>query len=266
MKRSLATLATVAACLATGVAAQAVTVTFQQGVSSYAGHQDAMVRPDGANATTVSNTSANSSGYVSSVPTTLRAIQTWDLSDIPVGAIITSVTFTIGNRSDTGSGLNDSNDVIDANDPLYELRTISESFSETTATWNNTFGASMTLGATQLSTARFDPEITAAMLYNTFGSTAAFVAAVQAAVDDPSNDFNFVLMLTNDMNTSPAGQYNGMRIVPQFGSNSGNLAGSNPTVPDRPILTISYEVPEPASLGLLTLGGALVLVRRRQGD
>lgn len=233
---------------------QADVISFQQGVSptpAYT-HHDAQVRNDAANAGTPSNTGINVVGWTGgSSPVTLRSINSWDLSAIPEGATIVSVTLTVGNRSDTGTSIDDMNNVVDENDPLVELRTISQSFNEATATWNNTFGSSMTLGADVLSSARFDPEIGGTMSYSTFASSDAFVAAVQAAVDSPGNLFNYALLLANESGSD--------RVAIQVGSN--NATGT--TVPAPPVLTIEYVVPEPASLGLLALGGGLVLGRRR---
>lgn len=242
----------VAAALVAGAAPlRADVISFQHGVSptgTYA-HHDAQVRNDAANANTPSNTSINVVGWTGGAnPVTLRAIHSWDLSAIPANATINSVTLTVGNRSDTGVSIDDGNNTVDASDPLVELRTISTTFNETTATWNNTFGAGMTLGGTVLSSAYFDPEIGSGFNYSVFVSTAAFVAAVQAAVDDPSNLFNFALVLANESGSN--------RIAIQTGGNSAN----DPSVPNRPILTIDYTpVPEPATATLLLTAAALLV-------
>lgn len=246
-------------------AAQATTITLRQGVSGYTGQLDVQVRNDTANLTQSSNTSANVTGWTGGgSPVILRTLQTWDLSSIPDGAIITSATLTMGNRSDTGTSIDDLNTVIDAGDPLVHLRTISAPITEppttTTSTtagsnWSNTFGSGVTLGSAVLSSARFDPEIAGLINYNTFASSPDFVAAVQAAVDG-SNLLNLALLLANESGSD--------RVAIQFSANNGNLDGSNPTVPDRPLLTIEYtQVPEPSSMGLLGLCTVLMLGYRR---
>jgi hypothetical protein len=246
-------------------AVQATTITFQQGVGGYTGQLDVQVRNDAANLNQSSNSSTNVTGWTGgATPVTLRTLQTWDLSLIPVGATITSATLTMGNRSDTGASVDDTNTAIDALDPLVDLRTISAPITEppvistsTTAgsNWNNTFGGGVTLGGSVLSSARFDPEVLTLINYNTFASSPAFVAAVQAAVDG-SNLLNLALLLANESGSS--------RVAIQFSANIGNLNGSNPTVPDRPLLTIEYtEVPEPASLGLVGLCAVVMVGCRR---
>jgi hypothetical protein len=244
--------------LAAFTSARAATIALQQGTAGYTGHLDVQVRNDAANLGQSSNTTVNVSGFLpGATPTLLRNLQTWNLSDIPEGSTITSVTLTLGNRSDSGVSVDDGNTANDAGDPLYVLRTISAPVTEpplvgtsTTAgsNWNNTFGSGTTLGAQVLSSANFDPEVGALILGNTFPSSSDFVAAVQAALDSPSNLFNFAVL-------SP--ETGSDRIAVQFGSN----AATGTTVPAPPILTIDF-VPEPASTALLVVPAALVALSR----
>lgn len=241
--------------------------TFQQGADGYTGHRDVQVRNDTGNLDLSSNTGTNVTGYLppsgapGSTATLLRGLHTWNLSSIPQGAVVTGVTLTFSNRSDTGASIDDGNSVIDAGDPLVVLRTISVPITEPTGStstgsgsnWNNTFGAGMTLGPV-LSSARFDPEIGENIHTVTFPSTVALITAVQAALDSPSRLFNFAVMLADESGSS--------RIAIQMGSNTGDLNGSDPTLPPRPILTFHY-LPEPASMAIVSLCGLLALGRRR---
>lgn len=262
MRKALA--GSIAVALAMASFTQAAIVTLQQGVAGYAGHLDVMVRNDSvANENVSSNTAVNATGKVTTG--VLRNLNTWDLSDIPAGATITSVSLTLQHRSDSGASTpDDGNQVDDANDPLFELRTISAPIVEppvtTTATgsgsdWDNTFDAGMTLGGSALSSANADPNIGSQLLNVIFASSPNFVAAAQAAADSPSNQLNFAVKVADETL--------GNRSIVQWGSNFGNIAGVG-TVgnADRPILTIEYVIPEPASLGVLT--GCVALLGRKR--
>jgi hypothetical protein len=261
-----ALLGSVATLIACSTSANAATIILQQGVNDYAGHLDVMVRNDtAANQDVSSNTALNVAGKVPAG--VLRNLHTWDLSAIPAGAQITSVTLTLQHRSDSGASLDDTNTIDDASDPLFEIRTISAPIVEPafspggTATgsgsdWLNTFGGGMTLGSAVLSSANVDPEIGGSLLDVVFGSTQNFIDAVQAAVDSQDKLLSFAIKLSDETL--------GDRIVASFGSNTGNIAGlGTDGNPNRPILTIEY-VPEPASLGVLAVAGSLALVRRRR--
>jgi hypothetical protein len=226
-----------AAFIHIAASASAATITLQQGLNSYV-HQDAFVRADVtsagmSNAGAANNSSRTLAGSVGapSNPTgPLRAIFSFPLTDIPVGSTINSVQFRIGSDPDTGTSSNA--------DFTAELRTISTSFNEATATWNNTFASGMTMGGTVLSSTLINPE--GALTVRTFATSPDLVAAMQSAVD-ASQPFNFAVVAQAAVETGAA------RVVFRMGSNTSTAVETL-----RPTLDIDYTppVPEPCATTL----------------
>lgn len=223
----------------------AAIITLQQGLSGYT-HQDATVRTDGTSANVTNNTTRTLTGSVGagSPPGPLRAIFSFPMTGVPSNAVVNSATFHIGRDPDTGNSVSGSYTV--------DLRTISTSFNEVTATWNNTFAAGMTLGGAALSSTTMNPE--GALAIHTFSSTPSLVSAVQASLD-ASLPFNFALVAQAAVETGTS------RVIFRLGSNSSNL---NLVDPLRPTLDIDYTVvPEPDSAFLLLLVGGWACVVAR---
>lgn len=223
--------------------AAADVIAFEEGVSPTSGytHQLATVRNDAGKDTSPNNTVRALAGTVGDGA--LRSIFSFDIAAIPDGATVDSVTFEIYQEDDTGTSV--------AGAYAVELRTISSSFSENTATWANTFGSGTTLGSETLSTLVMDPEV-AATTHHTFASSAAFVTAVQDAIDSDSA-FNFALVV-------PAVENQGSRVVMRFGAEDAD------TDLDLlvPVLTVNYSVPEPGAIAIIGSGALMMLLRRRK--
>jgi hypothetical protein len=140
----------------------------------------------------------------------LRGLYSYPLTGIPSGATINSVEFHVM-QVDSDAPASTAGPV------AIELRSISESFSQGTgvldppdgSSWNNTFGATMTLGSTVLTSAMMDakPETVpvtgtpSTWIETTFATSASLVAAVQAQLN-ASQPFNFALVLPSSLETS----------------------------------------------------------------
>lgn len=226
------------------VRAQADVVTLQSGVSPVDTYrtQDAHVRND--NLTKTDNNTRIVFGSLVGTPgegKSLRGLYSYPLTGIPAGATINSVEFHVMQV--------DSDSPASAAGPVpVELRTISESFSQGTgvldppdgASWNNTFGATMSLGSTILSSTMMDAKpatlpvtgTPSTWIETTFATSASLVAAVQTQLN-VSQPFNFALVLPSSLETS------GERRIFRTPSNTEVSTG----LASRPKLIIDYTAP-----------------------
>jgi len=230
--------------------AQADAISFQQGVSptgTFASF-DGTIRND----TPTTNAGAsveNIIGRTAATATTavIRDVFAFDLSAIPAGATIDSVTFRlVGTKPDAGS--------VDAVVTL-ELVQLTSSFVETEVTWNNRATATPwttaggDLGSTLTSVdSNADTFVLGTQL--NFPTSTSLTSAVQSIAD---GDGTFFFTVKADSATEAL---NSRRVF--------FVAGDDATTPaNRPILTINYTpVPEPTTLSLLTLAAAGLLTRR----
>lgn len=225
--------------------AWADSVTLQSGVSPAGTYQtqDAHVRNDTGN---LGKTDNNTRILFGALPTgALRGLFSYPLTGfeggIPTGATINSVEFQIV-QVDI-----DTNAANVAAEYAFELRTISESFAQGTgvldppngSSWNNTFGATMTLGGTVLTSALMNtkPEVipiqtdSSTWINTTFATSPTLVAAVQAQLN-ANQPFNFALVAPAAVETS------GIRSFIRVPSNTELTT----TAENRPRLIIDYTV------------------------
>jgi len=239
--------------------AWAALITLQSGVSPSIAYQtqDAHVRNDNLAQTDNNTRIVFGSLAGASAGKSLRGLYSYPLTDIPAGATIDSVTFTVV-QVDADSPASTGGDV------TVELRSVSQGFSQGTGTggtgganWNNTFGAAMTLSAAPLSVATMNPNplvvpaqaTPSTWITTTFPSTPDFVAAVQSQLD-ANLPFNFSLLLP----PTASGEGSGVRRVFRTPSNSEVGTGAG----NRPILTINYTVPEPTAIICILMGAGLM--------
>jgi hypothetical protein len=234
--------------------ARADVVTLQSGVSPADTYrtQDAHVRND--NLPKTDNNTRIVFGSLVGTPgagKSLRGLYSYPLTGfdggIPAGATINSVEFHVMQV--------DSDAPASTAGPIsIELRSISESFLQGTgvldppdgASWNNTFGATMTLGSTILTSATMDAKpatvpVTGApetWIETTFATSPDLVAAVQAQLN-ASQPFNFSLVLPTSFETS------GERRIFRTPSNTEVNTG----LVNRPRLIIDYTVSTPGVPG-----------------
>jgi len=219
-------------------------VTLQSGVSPADTYrtQDAHVRND--NLTKTDNNTRIVFGSLVGTPgegKSLRGLYSYPLTGIPAGATINSVEFHVM-QVDSDSPASTAGPV-----PV-ELRTISESFSQGTgvldppdgSSWNNTFGATMMLGGTILTSTMMDAKpatlpvtgTPSTWIETTFATSENLVAAVQTQLN-ASQPFNFALVLPSSFETS------GERRIFRTPSNTEVSTG----LANRPRLIIDYTAP-----------------------
>lgn len=245
--------------------AEGVTVVYQQGVNPTAGYlsSDTMIRGDGANISL--NYGAGAYNIVGKVPASpLRVLYAYTLSDIPAGAIITSVTMTVrGERNDSTSA---------SGAAAFELHQLTGSFDEGTgglsgaansgATWNNRAnGTTWTTpggdySSTVLSSISVDSRAADEVSY-TFGSTPELIAAAQNALNG-TGTLSMLLKL-NDTSEASASR----RVFFLYGDDATDATGVTPNSYYRPYLTIEY-IPEPSTAILGALAGIGMVVRRKR--
>jgi hypothetical protein len=184
-----------------------------------------------------------------------RGLFRFDLSSVPAGSTINSVSLSLSVTRTPSGGANS----------LFDVHRVLESWGEgnnggsgagTTAdanetSWNNRFSPSTawtTPGGTFSSIVSASRSIAGDGRY-TFTSTAGLVSDVQSWVNNPSGNFGWELISESE-NTPTS--------IRRFGSRTGGAAA--------PSLLINYTpVPEPSTLTLVALGGLGVwLVRRRR--
>ena len=198
-------------------------------------------------------------GRISNATGAARGVLGFDLSAIPTGSIINSVTLTFNIDSASPSST-------DPNIGDLELRLILPGASdqimlENQVTWNlrqtgnNWTTAGGDLAPAALSTIAGFPITLTTSGKKVFGSTPNFVAAVQAA-----RNTNAALELAILSPTTEA-QVNGS--INNFIRISSD---DNTTISLRPMLTVDYVVPEPGTMTLTGLGCIAILARRRQHD
>ena len=188
----------------------------------------------------------------------MRGVLGFDLSAIPSGQAITSVSLTLV----VDSGDNSSNLASLGPIDLHEIAGLGDDFIETEVNWFNRRAAApwTTPGGdfnptVLASVAAFDPTLAGAV--KTWGTSAAFVAAAQAALDAA-----VPLQLLLRSPSTEAGLTTGEVFARFHSDDSASLAL-------RPFLAIDFEpaaqVPEPSTLVLLALGGLALGPRLRRG-
>lgn len=226
-------------------AAWADTMVFQQGVTPVPGYMstDAYIR----STSPTSNTGSIDTLKVGRTTTSqdyLRSVLSFDLSSLPTQATITSVTLTLSQYTDSSSPTT----VYDV-----QVRLLDKGFTESVVTWNKADAATnwTIAGGDYLSDTLSSLPLSANLgtsntISRTFASSSFFVAAAQSSLASSSHQLNLELVTTAEAQAS--------RVIYNFWSN--NKPGFTPA------LTVTYQVPEPASLGLLTLTASCVVMGR----
>lgn len=255
--------------------ATAAVIQFQEDISPDGAYQTTAtyIRSNTADPGSNSEGSALQIGRTATAGDFIRSIVGFDLSAIPAGSTINSVTLTISPRH------NDANST-DQAFAVNVYRLSSDAFTETSVTWwrrdvtdagtlwttpggdyDSTVLSSASInGKTWANGAALAPTNPASDVQVVFGSTSAWVAAAQAALDGGS--------ALNMLLASPEIEGQDLRSIIQIASDDPitSASGSNrKTVQSQaPMLTIDYTpVPEPTSLALAGLALTAFARRRR---
>ena len=238
--------------------ASATVITFQEGVSPTGAynHISQDFRGNGDTNTVGGQTLV---GYQQNGVLQIRTVMAFNLSAIPAGSTINSITLTLvshGNQSGTIAGVGAVNlhEVIPNGNPsnnMVEGQTSMINWA-TGSAWTNSLGD---YTATAMSTATLNNTNANTTLdlgeTAVFGSTSAFIAAAQTAFS-AGLPLEFILIAPTAESTTTVSHF--------FRFESDNFT----TVGDRPLLTIDYTIPEPgtATLAFSALAAAALLRRR----
>jgi hypothetical protein len=229
------------ACLAS--TAPAAVITFQTGTlpaSGYTGGNSTYIRSDQATSNFGGQTSFIAGNVVSGAD--LHGLISFDLSLIPAGSTINSVSLTLFRNQDATS---------QSVSVQLDLLALTQPFTETGATWNtyNGTNAWTTPGGDYNPTvlSSFSANPASASSFQTFATSASFVTASQAAVNG-SQPLYLIVKLDDETGLN--------RHIFNFSSDD------NASLGQRPSLTIDYTPVPEASTALLALIGAFGLGMR----
>lgn len=236
----------------------AATITFQAGVNGY-DHLGIDIRQNGVTANGAQTLTGYQNGETNNHE--MRSVLSFGLSMIPAGSIINSISLTLvsdGGQAGNIAGMGTIN--------LHEIipnGSAANNFSEAGTNWTNWGNAGtgtpwITLGGdfgSVLTTAALDNPNTNTVLdageTATFTTSAAFVAAAQAAFDAGLPLELILIAPTAEANTTAA---NFIRF----------RTDDHTDTATRPLLTINYTIPEPTSALLALVAGVPFITRRRR--
>lgn len=199
-------------------------------------------------------------GYQTAGVLELRTVMGFDLSAIPAGSTINSVSLRLvsdGSQSGTIAGVGAVNlhEVVPngiADNNMIEGQ-VNENTWKTGSNWTNNLGdfTTSSMSTAVLNNANSNTLLDAGETA-TFNSSPAFVAAAQSSFI-AGLPLEFILVAPLAESTTGASNF--------FRFRSDDFAT---TPADRPLLTIDYTVPEPSSALVLAVGGVVLLARRRR--
>ena len=197
-----------------------VTVAFQDGlfpILSYQGTRDTKIATKSANTNYGSNSTIDLDGSPD-----ISDLLYWDLSAIPSGSVIDSVTIQLNITNTTTQ--------------TYEVYTMERPWDEQTATWNQASSGNSWASAGAQGTGDHGSTVLGTLTPTSTGAyqlvlNASGIAAVQGWIDDPSSNFGLILQ--------DYGNRNGIDFSTREAS----------TASQRPKLTVTYQ---PADSGTVT--------------
>ena len=238
----------------------AATISFQEGVNPDGTYLH--LAQDFRGSGTTNNGAETLVGYQSGGVLEIRTVMGFDLSAIPAGSTINSISLLlVSNGSQSGSingvGTINLHEVIPngvASNNMVEGQ-VNRLNWQTGQTWDNILGdyTATAMSSSVLNNTNSNSALDAGETA-TFGSTPAFVAAAQAAFD-AGLPIEFILIAPTAESTTGASNF--------FRFRSDN---DNDNINDRPLLMIDYTIPEPSSaaLGILAAGCGMFIRRRNR--
>jgi hypothetical protein len=250
MRRSA--LLSVLAVAGAGISTSAATIDFQEGLKPTTAFtsSDSSLRAK-APTSNYGSTSYLYLGGISQEPA--RMVLSFNLKaagGLSDGDTISSVKLTITRQSSSGTGWDSGTDSL----KTMTIQRLTTPFTESGVTWNDsaestpwaTTGGGGDFSATTLSSV---VEGAANNGTDTFTSTTDFAAAAQDALDHNNGILNLIIRAPNAESTSNYVQFWSHRTG---------------TKSYHPLLEVTTAVPEPATTGLLVIGGVGALAARRR--
>lgn len=252
MKRSIATSCVMAlgAAVAVSLGSPAIgaTMSFQEDVTNGGSYQAGAAYIDNNSPDTVFD---NASAFVGAItPSTriTRVLLSFDLSSLPAGATVDSVTLNMKARSEDGSSTSEDHSIT-----LHELTT---PFVESEATWNSAStgnawtAAGGDFDATVLSSVVANPTTLAEGDTLAFASSPDLVSLAQSVAD---SDGTIYLLLDSDSNND-----DDRGLFRLWADDLNPDTNPDPSVAHPELVVEFTQIPEPASI-VLALFGACAL-------
>jgi|ERR1051326_2779533 hypothetical protein len=216
-------------------------LTFQEGVSPSAGYvvPDADIRSGAPDA----NFEGDIRWNIGNFGQLFREVAKFDISALPAGATITSVSLTVYQNS-AGSG---------GTQTQVDLHTLTNDFNELQVTWNSRTASSLWATPGGDFSVPVLSSITPVGIVDgtayTFPSSPNFITAANNALTSDG----FLRLMVKSAAEAPSS------LMSFYAEDDGSPTAFHPA------LTITF-IPEPASLGLIVLSGGLLLWRRRSRE
>ncbi len=192
-----------------GIPLTPVTVSFQDGVSGYTGTRDTRIRSGSATSNFGTGTYVSANGGVGDA-----ALLKWDLSSIPIGSTIESVSFTFN--------------ITNATNSIYEIYALKKDWTEDGATWSAFAPNTGWTVAGAKDNADRDPTVLGTLTAPALGLVTIQlnldgINAVKSWVDNPNA--NFGIIIQDYLNASDGVGFDSSEVT---------------TVSNRPKLTVTY--------------------------
>lgn len=257
-------LACAAVWMSGNIAASAAIIQFQEDISPSGAYQAKSVgiRSNAAYPGTAVDGGTMQVGRTVTAGDFLRGIVGFDLSAIPAGSTINSVTLTVSPRQNDATSVNQSfsvnlhritNDVLAESTVSWYRRNVADASTDWASPggdFNATLLSSISANPTTWANGLPAAPANASSITFVFASSTAFVATAQAALD---GNLPLTMLLV-----APGAEAQSGRAILTFASDdpaTGNTTNRDTIQSQAPLLTIDYTpIPEPSSVFLFGIG------------